>query len=140
MNRIIAIIGLCFFGVLFGCALHEPQSQKVTSFADSYMQSSAVIAEGRVTTHRWWEMYGDSKLNELMARGFAGNLDLEIAWARLQQARALEAVAGASQFPDINGTGGTGRSQSTPSLSSYQNHQLSVAASYELDVWHKLAN
>nr|MDA3835528.1 efflux transporter outer membrane subunit [Spirochaetales bacterium] len=87
-----------------------------------------------------WKMYGDDDLNALMDRGFSANLDLEMAWARLRQAQAIEGVAGANQFPDINGSGGTGRSQAIPNSSSYQNHQLSLAASYELDVWQKLAN
>jgi NodT family efflux transporter outer membrane factor (OMF) lipoprotein len=120
--------------------VHEVKVPKVTAFADAYVQKTAVAEAGLVSTHRWWEMYNDPKLNELMARGFAGNLDLEKGFARLQQAEALASIAGASQYPGVDANAGTGRHQSIPSVQSYQTHQLSVAASYELDVWQKLAN
>lgn len=123
---------------LSGCSLHELQDQRVRNFAEQFTTQHEDA--GRFTTNRWWEMYGDKQLNSLMERGFSGNLDLQMAFARVQQARALEAQAGASQFPDVNGSGGSGRSQSMPNVSSYENHKLSVAASYELDVWQKLAN
>jgi NodT family efflux transporter outer membrane factor (OMF) lipoprotein len=126
--------------VLSACSLHDPKAQKVMDFADHFTQDSGRVEDGRVSTHRWWEMYNDEKLNQLMDRGFAGNLDLEMAWARLQQAEAQEEMAGANQFPQVDGSAGTGRSQSIPVLSSYEQHQLSVAAGYELDVWQKLAN
>jgi len=140
MTRPSSIPMLVILLTLVGCAVHEPQSRKEDVFAETYMQQDALASKGQVVTHRWWEMYNDPKLNRLMDRGFAGNLDLAMAWARLEQARALEDISGASQFPDVNGNARTGRSQSIPSVSSYQNHQVSVAASYELDVWQKLAN
>lgn len=138
MKNVIHIIVLCFILLFSGCAVHEPQSQRVTDFTDEY--KGIQDAHGAFVTHRWWEMYGDLKLNDLMERGFAGNFDLEVAWARLQQAEALEGVAGATIMPDVNGAARTGRSQFIPSVSSYERHQVSVAASYELDVWQKLAN
>ncbi len=123
---------------LAGCAVHDPQAQRVTDFNEEY--KGLVSVDGAFTTHRWWKMYNDPKLNNLMERGFAGNFDLEMAWARLQQAQAFEDVAGANSMPDVHGTVGAGRSQSPPKVSSFERYNASVAASYELDVWQKLAN
>ncbi|MDA3970132.1 MAG: efflux transporter outer membrane subunit [Desulfobulbaceae bacterium] len=137
------ITNICWLSMVLllgGCSLHADQAQKVTGFAETFAGDYRRGEPASFTTQRWWEMYGDDKLNSLIRRGFSENLDLEMAWARLQQAQALERVAGANKNPDINGSAGTGRSQSMPNSSSYPTHQLSVAASYELDVWQKLAN
>lgn len=126
--------------LLAGCSLYEMQAQKVAGFADTFSGDRNRGQGVSFTTQRWWEMYGDARLNALMQRGFCENLDLEMAWARLRQAQALEGAAGANRFPDIKGTGATGRSQSIPMTSSSQNHQVSIVAGYELDVWQRLAH
>ncbi len=137
MNR---IGWLCCVLILSGCVLHAPQAQRVTVLADIFGQNLELTEEGRVSTHRWWEMYGDEKLNQLMERGFAGNFDLQMAWARLQQAEALAGVARSNLFPTVSGSGATDRQRVILSRVNYQTHQLSLSASYELDVWQRLAS
>ena len=126
--------------MLSACSLHGSQSQKVTVSKEHFFRNPDAVKMIQFSTCHWWKMYDDEKLNQLILRGFAGNLDMEMAWARLQQAKAQEDMAGANQFSDVDGSAGSGRSQSIPSVSSYQQQQLSVAAGYELDVWQKLAN
>ena len=50
----------------------------------------------------WWQSFGDPKLNELQQQLRASNPDLQAAFARFQQARALVGEARSRQFPTLN--------------------------------------
>lgn len=60
----------------------------------------------------WWTVFGDATLDSLVDRAAAGNLDLRTAQARLQEARAFEAMSGAALWPQVNVAGMYQRSQS----------------------------
>jgi NodT family efflux transporter outer membrane factor (OMF) lipoprotein len=51
---------------------------------------------------QWWAAFGDPVLDGLIARAFAGNLDLQQAAARVRQARAQEAATRASGGPTVD--------------------------------------
>ena len=72
--------------------------------------SSAASAE---PPERWWQGFGDEKLDSLIERAVASNLDLALARARIREARALRDVtAGASQ-PEVSAGAGISRSQAS---------------------------
>jgi multidrug efflux system outer membrane protein len=52
----------------------------------------------------WWELYRDPQLAELIRTALAQNLDLKIAVARVEEARARARAANADFFPGVNGT------------------------------------
>lgn len=49
---------------------------------------------------RWWRQFGDPVLDDLVARALTGDLDLRIATARLDEARALLGVARRDRWPE----------------------------------------
>ena len=64
----------------------------------------------------WWQSYNDPVLNRLVTRALSGNLDIEIAVARVDRARAAAGAAKAARLPSISVDGGTIRTrQSTRS-------------------------
>ncbi len=131
------IIPILFF--LAGCSVHEHESTPFADFPEQYGAASErkmPLAD----SERWWVSFDDPHLDAVITKGFAANLDLEIAWARLRQAEAVERKEHSSLWPtlDLSATGGHSRFTGTTTNS--QNYQGSVAAGYELDVWRKLAN
>ena len=52
----------------------------------------------------WWRTLRDPVLDGVVAGALAGNLDLEVARARLRQARADRRIAGAAGQPTVNAT------------------------------------
>jgi len=50
---------------------------------------------------RWWEAFGDPKLNETVERALAANPDIRIARARLREARAVSGIARADLLPAL---------------------------------------
>jgi outer membrane protein, multidrug efflux system len=54
---------------------------------------------------RWWEIFGDPVLQELIREAVRQNYDLRVAAARILEARAQVTVARSFQFPELNGSG-----------------------------------
>ncbi len=96
---------------------------------------------------RWWEELGDPRLNQLVQKALARNWDVKKAAARVLELRARFVEAGAARYPRLNLEGRSSRRQATAntSLPSFINvdrrtdqHDLSLAASFELDLWGRL--
>jgi NodT family efflux transporter outer membrane factor (OMF) lipoprotein len=91
----------------------------------------------------WWTAFGDEQLNALMETTLAGNLSIEQAAARLRQAEASAVKSGAARFPSLTGSGEgetttTGYRNST--INTADNYSLGLKASYELDLWGRVAS
>jgi NodT family efflux transporter outer membrane factor (OMF) lipoprotein len=56
---------------------------------------------GEWPTDKWWELYGDPELNQLIGEALTGSPTIRIAEARLRQAQAEAQQAGAALLPDV---------------------------------------
>jgi multidrug efflux system outer membrane protein len=65
----------------------------------------------RSTLERWWTAFRDPLLDDLVARAIDGNLDLKIAAARVQEARATRGIAASAALPQVDISGQAARSQ-----------------------------
>lgn len=75
-----------------------------------------------------------------MDRALTGNLNLKIAWARLNQAQAQARISGAGIFPSLEGQAGLSRSWLHESGRTDENgsYRLALLASYEVDLWGRI--
>ena len=92
----------------------------------------------------WWRAFHDPELDSLMARAATTNLDLRLAEARVREARAARAVAGAGKWPTLDANGSYSRvrySQNGPLPFppgvplDYDVFQTGFDAAWELDVF-----
>ena len=97
---------------------------------------------------RWWTLFGDPLLNQYVDEALAHNFELDIAAARVLQARALSGIADAEHYPSVNASASSQRSKSTLEGSFPQpagqpriqtTTRIGVEASYELDLWGRYA-
>ncbi len=94
----------------------------------------------------WWKLFNDPQLDEMVMTAVNHNLDLELALARVEEARASLGISKADFFPSLNLQGGGSRqkiSETTalaiPSESStYNDFSLGLNLSYEIDLWGKI--
>ncbi len=89
----------------------------------------------------WWKLYRDPCLQELIELGLEDNRSLREALARIAEARASLGMVKADLYPNVNAIGvgfyqETGRSDS---VSSFDNFKAAAAASYEVDLWGRIA-
>lgn len=96
----------------------------------------------------WWQVFQDPALQALLRDAIAYNLDLRLAVARVQEARALAGVAKSFLYPDINLTAGyTGnqasRNSQPPGATregdrTYNNTSVAANLSWEADLFGRL--
>lgn len=88
---------------------------------------------------RWWTLLGDPLLTDLVANAIVEGLDVREAQARVREARARRAVAGADRFPTLSTTASATRNRVSEEIRPQQTttdlYSLSFDASWEVDVF-----
>lgn len=84
----------------------------------------------------WWCDFNDPLVNFFVERLHSQNIDIKIAKARLEEARALKRVSSSGFFPDISGTVSAMRGNAT-SLDLENTGQAGFDASWEIDFFGK---
>lgn len=90
---------------------------------------------------QWWKKLGDRRLNEIVDRAVAGNLDVASAKARIREARATRRQAIGGLFPQVDGSGAATRSRTAAATSASGGNttgnlfQSGFDASFELDLF-----
>lgn len=143
---------------LAGCAIgpdyQRPDIDTPAAFKQAEGWRAAVPADA-LARGAWWELYGDGELNALVGRLNVSNQNLAASEAQYRQARALLRSGRAAFFPTLSTSAGVTRAgqgggDSTlrtsdgiaigggSSSSISKSYDLSLNASWELDVWGKL--
>lgn len=92
----------------------------------------------------WWQVYDDPALQALFQTALQNNLDVRIAAARIDQARATLRVSRLSQLPQVSGNASGSRAESsteflTPGAPRERDtYTVQGSASWELDLWGRL--
>lgn len=126
--------------VAAGCAappVEPPRAEPVvpTQFAEAPAGLDALQPD-------WWNSFAAPELAALVEQTLAGSTDLAIAAERVRQAELAARNAGASLFPSLSGGASTADRYTDPpgaSGSSARSSGVSLSASYEIDLWGRLA-
>jgi multidrug efflux system outer membrane protein len=132
-----------------GCTTnyHGPESQDHMPPAlwDNALNGGETNAT--VSPTAWWQNFHDVELDSLIGRAVQSNLDLQIAQARVREARAQYGIAVADFFPTVDASGSYERQRQSHSQplfngfqipsSAFQNnvYQAGFDASWEIDVF-----
>ncbi len=92
---------------------------------------------------KWWSVFGDTELDALIEQVSVSNQSLKASEARYRQAQALTQSARASYFPTVSANASSTRSRAASARSAGSNdvatnHNLSLSAGWELDVWGRI--
>ncbi|MGD9139054.1 MAG: efflux transporter outer membrane subunit, partial [Desulfobacterales bacterium] len=100
-------------------------------------------ADIRVLMDRWWEVFGDAELNLLVEEVLRNNWDIKQAAARVLEARARYVQVRSDRFPSVGISGTKDRRRISGggfrSGSVIDSYDLTAPASFELDLWSRLA-
>lgn len=103
--------------------------------------SDAQSAPG-VIRPQWWRDFADPALNHLVEQALAGNTDLQIAAARVREARAQFALAASYLQPSLGIAGNGGRSRSLNAFGQGLDQSAitgEARISYEIDLFGRLS-
>jgi len=112
--RIMAIALSTAAFVLTGCAVGPDYVRPEQNLppAITTLPDAAEISQSSPDPD-WWRVFGDPVLDQLVNKAMANNADLEAAAARIEQARALRAVAAGGARPNVSANSSVTRSQTS---------------------------
>lgn len=146
MRPIITSACLALFALLTGCAVgpnyHAPQTSAPSQWTASLAGGET---NGPVDLANWWQSFGDTNLDALMATAVQSNLTLRVAEAHVREARAQKAVVSGGLWPALGGSGSYTRNRyganTFPPLSGfgvpldYNLYNAGFDAAWELDIF-----
>ena len=113
-----------------------------------YQDLTEGLSQGQADLRTWWTSLNDPILDRLIQRATTGNLDVRIAFSRIQQARAGLGIARGDLYPDINGSGfletsrlseGITEVPPPPQSRSDEFYGVGLDATWEIDFWGRIA-
>lgn len=150
-NRMIRVLlagaGLAVVG---GCAVGPNYVEPVIDSPANWSGESAAAAASSVGDLRaWWSQLGDARLDALVDRALAGNLDLKEAEARVRETRALRGIAASALLPTLDTSAGYSRREDSPNTGSnvggfarggdgYDQYTAGFDAGWELDFFGRV--
>lgn len=114
---------------------------QVKNTASPIQPQGSFSASGQTQlSEQWWQTFNDPALDRLINQALTGNLTLQIAWDRLDRARAVARKANADFFPQLGGEAGfsSTKSRINSHTDSTKSYDLGLAASYEVDLWGRI--
>lgn len=111
--------------------------------AQDWIDQSKLLRRQASDTAQWWLVFNDPVLDELILEGYAQNLTLRQAGARILEARAVQGIAIGGLFPQVQQANGSythtlrsNRAITIPSASrNFSNWQTGLNMSWEIDFW-----
>ncbi len=85
---------------------------------------------------KWWQVFNDNQLNQLMEQALSHNFSLRSAFNRVEQARSIAKKIGAPLIPTVDANFNVSRKM-TDALST-DGFSLGLIASYEVDLWGRI--
>ena len=135
-----------------GCAVGPNYQRPATALPQSFRAPEPLPPSqaASIADLKWFEVFHDEKLQELVRTALERNYDLRDAVARVEEARAGLGITRSNQFPtvgagaavDINRLSRDGATPIPSQLLPSQNRNFGTAAlqllSFEIDIWGKL--
>ena len=134
--------------LLAGCTVGPNYTRPGAAVPDAYRGTTAGDATtGGATAlgeQKWWEVFQDEQLRQLIATALQQNWDVRVAAARVLQAQAQLGVTRADQFPSLTGGAQVQRQRVAQapvapgvSFPSFETNlfETSLSLAWELDFW-----
>jgi multidrug efflux system outer membrane protein len=124
------------------CSLAPKYERPAVELPQAWKESGPRYAEDG----RWWRIYNDEPLNKLVEEGLAGNADLAIAAARIDEARAILAEIQGGYYPTLDARGLASRQKISergatffPGVpAQYSDYRANLNISYDLDLFGRI--
>jgi len=146
------LVCLAAAGVLAGCAVGPNYNRPAVQTPQTYRSPSPQLTPetASLADLKWWEVFKDERLQDLVRIALVENYDLRDAVTRVEAARANLGITRSQQFPNFDASGvltttRLSRDGSLPLPASFvpsQNRTFGQATldllSFEIDIWGRL--
>jgi multidrug efflux system outer membrane protein len=128
-----------------GCVVGPEYRRPEVTPPKDFRSRVAPAEAGSLADLPWWQVFNDKALQDLITQALAGNYDLKVAVARIEQARAQVDVVRADFWPQVGYQANAARQKSFIPLPppyqsnvTYNSFQAAVNAAWEADVWGRI--
>lgn len=131
---LILLLGVGLSACAVGPDFKPPQVETPQNYRFEKVPEEAMI------NLKWWELFDDPVLYELVTQALDHNRDLKVAASRVEQARATLGYTRADEYPAINIQAGAGTGNfagTTRSASRNTYYYAAPALNWEIDFWGK---
>lgn len=141
----------CVMVVLTACASSVKMLDKTTPAPDQAWvfkasEGTQPVSPTDMKGEKWWEINQIPELNAVIEKALANNTDVRLAEQRLNEAGALLGLAKTDKWPAIFGQFSSSRNRPTQAgnvpvfgnQNVYETTNLTVAASWEIDLWGRI--
>jgi len=138
MKKIFLILSVILVLLLSSCSVGPDFEKPEVDTLQSYRFDTLKVDS--VANIEWWELFSDSLLDTLVITALEQNKDLNIAIARIEEARAGLTFTGADRYPKLDVSAGASRGNFALGMklpSTTTNFSISPVLSWEIDFWGK---
>src|ERR1700730_1850124 len=135
-------------GCMVGPNYHKPSVPVPPAFTAPTPSTSAPTGPNAISYQDWWKVFHDQRLDDLETQANAANQDIKIAIAHVDEASAATAIAHSFLLPTVGAAPNVSRNreaQNRPNngntnghAATYNDIQLPLVASYEIDAWGRI--
>ena len=139
---------LLVLSLLSACAVGPNYQAPRAAAAKDWKEANAENKGAIQLQLKWWEVFGDTTLNELEEAALKGSFQLQAAAARVRQARAIARVSEADLLPTVKFDPDAQRNRqsanrpaqpgSTVNAYTANRFRVPIDMAYEIDFWGKM--
>lgn len=135
----LASMSLLLVGCTVGPNYRRPATDVPAAYRGLLPDQTAQSESASLADQKWWEVFQDEQLQQLIRTALQQNYDVRIAATRILEAEAALGITRADQFPTVTGGASTAnqrtpRSKVIPPIESSPS-QVSLSFVWELDFW-----
>jgi multidrug efflux system outer membrane protein len=145
-NALLLLVGSILLAGCFRPIGPDYEQPEIVTADQWHQQLVEGMDSGEAEFQTWWEALNDPQLNSLIARASEDSLDIRIAIARIDEARASLGIAAGQRYPDVNGSGSAQRQSTNIGVSGPSQQRpinnfssVGIEASWELDLWGRVS-
>jgi len=144
MRRTAFALALAASACTVGPNYKRPVAQLPEAYRAAAPTGALAADQPSLGDQKWWEVFQDEQLQELIRTALRQNFDVRIAAARVAEARAQLGITRADQFPQVDGSALADRERVSASpvplpSQAFDRNVFQVAGStrWEVDFWGK---
>ena len=144
----IGALTIALSGCMVGPNYHKPSVPVPPAFTEQSQSAAAPAGPPAIAYHDWWKVFHDPILDGMEMQADAANQDIKLAIAHVDEASAatksahsyllpsIAAVPNVSRNREAQGRPNNGNTQGL--AATYNDIQLPLVASYEVDAWGRV--
>jgi outer membrane protein, multidrug efflux system len=136
-----AVVLTATAGCTVGPNYKRPTVTAPTAYRGLSPEAAGTTSTASLADQKWWEVFQDNQLQDLIRTALSNNYDVRIAASRVLQAQGQLGITRADQYPTLN-LGGTGVNQRSPTIGPIPTYtttygQVTASSAWNLDFWGK---